>query len=207
MSTRELLNQETPESALQKLLEGNERFRRHEHTFRDFMQEIEETKDEQFPFAAILGCMDSRVPVEILFDQGIGQLFVLRLAGNVMNKDIIAGLEYACGVVGSKLIMVMGHENCGAVKAACDDVNIGHITEIVKKIKPSIDILESPETDKSEIAFVNDIAKINVMITIDEIREKSSILRELEESEKIKIVGAYYHVHSGKVEIICGNDT
>lgn len=202
MSTKELLSRETPDTALQKLLEGNERFRRHEHTFRDFMQEIEETKDEQFPFAAILGCMDSRVPVEILFDQGIGQLFVLRVAGNIENDDIIAGLEYACSVIGSKLIVVMGHENCGAVKAACDNVNIGHITEIVKKIKPSIEILEETESDWTESSFVNEIAKVNVMITIDEIREKSCILRELEQKGQIKIVGAYYHVHSGTVEIV-----
>jgi carbonic anhydrase len=202
MSTKELLSRETPDTALQKLLEGNERFRRHEHTFRDFMQEIEETKDEQFPFAAILGCMDSRVPVEILFDQGIGQLFVLRVAGNIENDDIIAGLEYACSVIGSKLIVVMGHENCGAVKAACDNVNIGHITEIVKKIKPSIEILEETEADWTESSFVNEIAKVNVMITIDEIREKSCILRELEQKGQIKIVGAYYHVHSGTVEIV-----
>jgi carbonic anhydrase len=202
MSTKELLSRETPDTALQKLLEGNERFRRHEHTFRDFMQEIEETKDEQFPFAAILGCMDSRVPVEILFDQGIGQLFVLRVAGNIENDDIIAGLEYACSVIGSKLIVVMGHENCGAVKAACDNVNIGHITEIVKKIKPSIEILEETAADWTESSFVNEIAKVNVMITIDEIREKSSILRELEQKGQIKMVGAYYHVHSGKVEIV-----
>ena len=202
MSTKELLSKETPDTALQKLLEGNDRFRRHEHTFRDFMQEIEETKDEQFPFAAILGCMDSRVPVEILFDQGIGQLFVLRVAGNIENDDIIASLEYACSVIGSKLIVVMGHENCGAVKAACDNVNIGHITEIVKKIKPSIEILEEAEADWTESSFVNEIAKINVMITIDEIREKSCILRDLEQIGQIKIVGAYYHVHSGKVEIV-----
>lgn len=202
MSTKELLSKETPDTALQKLLEGNDRFRRHEHTFRDFMQEIEETKDEQFPFAAILGCMDSRVPVEILFDQGIGQLFVLRVAGNIENDDIIAGLEYACSVIGSKLIVVMGHENCGAVKAACDNVNIGHITEIVKKIKPSIEILEETAADWTESSFVNEIAKVNVMITIDEIREKSCILRELEQKGQIKMVGAYYHVHSGKVEIV-----
>lgn len=202
MSTKEQLAIETPDSAMQKLLEGNARFRRHEHTFRDFMQEIEETKNEQFPFAAILGCMDSRVPVEILFDQGIGQLFVLRLAGNVVNKDIIAGLEYACGVIGSKLILVLGHENCGAVKAACDDVNIGHITEIVKKIKPSIDILDEQEMGITGSAFVNEIAKVNVMVTIDEIREKSCILRDLEKEGSIKIIGAYYHVHSGKIEIL-----
>lgn len=202
MSTKEQLAIETPDSAMQKLLEGNERFHRHEHTFRDFMQEIEETKNEQFPFAAILGCMDSRVPVEILFDQGIGQLFVLRLAGNVVNKDIIAGLEYACGVIGSKLILVLGHENCGAVKAACDDVNIGHITEIVNKIKPSIDILDEQEMGITGSAFVNEIAKVNVMVTIDEIREKSCILRDLEKEGSIKIIGAYYHVHSGKIEIL-----
>lgn len=205
MSTKFILEQETPDSALHKLLEGNERFRRHEHTFRDFMQEIEETKDEQFPFAAILGCMDSRVPVEILFDQGIGQLFVIRVAGNIENTDIIAGLEYACGVIGSKLIMVMGHENCGAVKAACDNVELGYITKLVKKIKPSVDILESAETDFTGTAYINEIAKINVMITIDEIREKSKILRELEQSGTIKIVGAYYQVHSGKVEILTDN--
>ncbi len=202
MNTKAILAQETADSALRKLLEGNERFRRHEHTYRDFMQEIEETKDDQYPFAAILGCMDSRVPVEILFDQGIGQLFVLRLAGNVVNKDIMAGLEYACGVVGSKLILVLGHENCGAVKAACDDINIGHISEIVKKIKPSIDILNQPDVAITGSALVNEIAKLNVMVTIDEIREKSGILRDLEKEGKIKIIGAYYHVHSGRIEIL-----
>jgi carbonic anhydrase len=203
MSTKAILERETPDSALQKLLDGNNRFRNHQHTVRDFMQEMVDTKEEQFPFAIILGCIDSRVPVEILFDQGIGDLFVTRVAGNIVNKDIIGGMEFACKVVGSKVIMVLGHENCGAVKAACDDINIGYITDIVKKIKPSIQNSELiVPLNSSNEEHINKIARTNVNLTIDSIREKSKVLRNLEQLGMIKIVGAYYHIHSGEVEIL-----
>lgn len=203
MSTKAILAQETPDSALLKLLQGNLRFLNHQHTYRDFMQEVDEAKEDQYPFAIILGCIDSRVPVEILFDQGIGDLFVTRTAGNIVNPDILGGMEYACGVVGSKLVMVLGHESCGAVKAACDDIKIGYITEIVRKLKPSIDLIDvSQPISSQDVDCVNKIAKTNVNLTIENIRNQSEILRKLEEEGKIKIVGAYYHLQSGKVEII-----
>jgi len=203
MSTKAQLALETPDSVLQKLLQGNVRFRDHEHTHRDFMQEIKETEGDQYPFAIILGCMDSRVPVEILFDQGIGDLFINRVAGNVENSDIIGGMEYACEVIGTKLIMVLGHENCGAVKAACDDVQLGHITEIVQKIKPSIKLVGlSVENTSKNDEYVDQIAKVNVLQTIESIRQKSEVLRELELGGKIKIVGAFYRLQSGMVDLI-----
>ena len=203
MSTKAILEQETPDSALSKLLEGNTRFINHLHTFRDFMEEVDQTKEDQYPFAIILGCIDSRVPVEILFDQGIGDLFVTRTAGNIVNPDILGGMEYACSVVGSKLIMVLGHEGCGAVKAACDDIQLGHLTEVIHKIKPAInssDCLE--EISSSNTECVNTVAINNVKQTIENIRLQSTILKELEYEGKIKIVGAFYRLHSGRVEVI-----
>ena len=203
MSTKAILEHETPDSALKKLLEGNQRFIDHKHTNRDFMSEVEETREEQFPFAIILGCIDSRVPVEILFDQGIGDLFVTRVAGNIVNSDIIGSMEYACGVVGSKLIMVLGHERCGAVTAALKEIELGHITGILDKIKPSIlKVSGGEKLNPNNDEHINSVALNNVKATIEVIRKQSDLLKALENDGKIKIVGAFYHLESGKVEVI-----
>ncbi|HIP48743.1 MAG TPA: carbonic anhydrase, partial [Lutibacter sp.] len=156
-----------------------------------------------YPFAIVLGCVDSRVPVELLFDQGVGDIFVTRIAGNFETNMIIAGMEYACKVVGSKLIMVLGHENCGAVKATCDTIELGHITELISKIKPAIvkTKIEGELNSKNKKA-VNAIAKTNVQLTIKRILEKSPILKDMNDEGSIKIVGAYYKVSTGIVELM-----
>lgn len=203
MSDKRRLQNMTPDLAIKELLEGNRRFRKHEHINRDFMDEVKSSATEQFPFAIILGCIDSRVPVEILFDQGVGDLFITRIAGNFENNDIIASMEYACKIVGSKLIMVLGHENCGAVKASCDKVEMGHITELISRIEPAIHKTKiiGKVSSKNKKA-VNAIAKTNVQLTINRILHKSTILNELNKEGSIKIVGAYYKVSSGKVELL-----
>ncbi len=201
MSTKKILATLTPDQAIQNLKDGHERFRNHEHITRDFLKEVEETSEKQFPFAIILGCIDSRVPVEILFDQGIGDLYVTRVAGNFENSDILASMEYACKVTGSKLVVVLGHESCGAVKAACDHVEFGHITSLLGRIGPAIARTEvEGEISSKNEKFVNDVAKTNVRLTIQRVREKSVILKELEQKGEIKIVGAYYSLSDGKVE-------
>lgn len=203
MSTKKILAALSPEQALKDLKKGHERFKNHEHITRDFMQEVQDTVDTQYPFAIILGCIDSRVPVEILFDQGIGDLFVTRVAGNFENDDILASMEYACEVTGSKLIVVLGHESCGAVKAACDDVQIGHITGLLDRIKPAIAQTKiKGEISSKNAQCINDVAKTNVKLTIDRIRLKSTILNKLEQKRQIKIVGAYYSLSDGVVEFM-----
>jgi len=203
MSKKEILNQLSPDEALQKLIDGNLRFRKSEHINRDFMKETQDTAGEQYPFAIILGCIDSRVPVEILFDQGVGDLFVTRVAGNFENGDILASLEFACKVVGSKLIMVLGHEDCGAIKAACDGIEVGHITSLINNIKPAIVKTKVVGNSTSENKkYINDVAKSNVHLTIRRIREKSSIINSLEKEGRIKIVGAYYNIDLGEVSLI-----
>ena len=203
MSKKEILNLLSPDEALQKLIDGNLRFRKSEHINRDFMKETQDTAGEQYPFAIILGCIDSRVPVEILFDQGVGDLFVTRVAGNFENDDILASLEFACKVVGSKLIMVLGHEDCGAIKAACDGIEVGHITSLINNIKPAIvntKIIGDSTSENKK--YINDVAKSNVQLTIKRIREKSSIINFLEQEGRIKIVGAYYNIDLGKVSLL-----
>jgi len=203
MSKKEILNQLSPDEALQKLLDGNLRFRKSEHINRDFMKETQDTAGEQYPFAIILGCIDSRVPVEILFDQGVGDLFVTRVAGNFENDDILASLEFACEVVGSKLIMVLGHEDCGAIKAACDGIEVGHITGLINNIKPAITKtkIDGDNTSVNK-KYINDVAKTNVQLTIERIREKSDIIHSLEQEGRIRIVGAYYNLDLGEVSLL-----
>jgi carbonic anhydrase len=197
------LNAMTPKEAILKLLEGNKRFRNNQHTKRNFMDEVQKTAKNQYPFAIVLGCIDSRVPIEVLFDQKIGNLFVTRIAGNFENNDVIAGMEYACEVVGSKLIMVLGHENCGAIKATCDDVKLGHITELVNKLKPAISQTKiNGAINSKNKECVDAVSETNVKLTIKRILEKSEILKRLNDSRQIKVVGAFYHLSSGKVEII-----
>jgi len=193
----------TPELAIKELIDGNLRFRKHEHITRDFMDEVQKSAAKQYPYAIILGCIDSRVPIEILFDQGVGDLFITRVAGNFENTDILASMEYACNVVGSKLIMVLGHESCGAVKATLDDVKMGHITDLVSRIKPAIAATEiNGAMSSKNKKCVDAVAKANVDLTIKRIKEKSPILKELEAQGKIKIVGAFYQVHSGEVRLL-----
>jgi len=190
----------SPTVALNSLLDGNKRFTQQLQVNRDLRSQVSDTATGQFPFAAILSCIDSRVPAEIVFDQGIGDVFSVRVAGNVVNEDILGSLEYACKVAGSKLILVMGHTKCGAVTAACENVELGNITSLLSKIKPAIALCEINATS-GEVSVEN-VAVKNVGVSIQNLRTESPILAEMEQQGLIQIVGAMYDVASGIVSVI-----
>jgi len=191
----------TADGIIASLKEGNTRYRESNLTLRNHAKQISNSASGQSPEAIILSCVDSRVPVENVFDRGIGDLFVARVAGNFVNEGILGSMEYACKVVGSKLILVMGHKQCGAVKAAVDDVKLGNITPMLSKIKPSIGRVEyeGEKTSKNK-EFVNMVCESNVEHTIEQIRLQSPILKEMEANGEIKIVGALYDLDNGKVK-------
>ena len=205
--TKEIQNTFAPTSILEDLLRGNKRYIEDKKVAVDYMEQVKKTVEGQFPKAVILSCIDSRVPVEIIFDQSIGDVFVARVAGNFENADILGSLEYSCKVAGSRLVLVLGHESCGAVKAACDGVELGNITEMLSKIRPAVKLSAEQidgEPNSSNEEMVAKTVANNVLLTIDRIREKSGILKEMEDNEQIKIVGGVYHLSSGKVEVITG---
>lgn len=192
------LDKITPKKALQLLKKGNKRFVENLKKHQNLIEQVVETSNGQFPFAVILSCVDSRVPVELVFDEGIGDLFSVRLAGNIVNDDVLASLEYACKVIGSKLIVVLGHTDCGAIRAAYDDVKIGNIPKLTKKIKPAIKAVSgNTNTEKENILDL--VARENVLNSIKTIRLQSSILNELENQNEIAIIGAMYCVRTGIV--------
>lgn len=193
----------TPDEVLEDLLKGNERFTSDDFHSRDYNAIKVSATGGQYPKAVVLSCVDSRVPVETVLDQGIGDVFVARVAGNFENTDILGSMEYACKVAGSKLVFVLGHESCGAVSAACDGVELGNITHLLSNIKPAVDAVETKgNRDSSNKDFVNDVVQKNVELTIKRIRDKSSILQTMEENNEIKIVGGVYSLQSGKVELL-----
>ena len=193
-------DQITPADALNRLVEGNKRFTQNTQVQRDLQEQIVDTSQGQYPFAAILSCIDSRVPAEIVFDQGIGDVFSARVAGNIVNEDILGSLEYACKVAGSKLIVVLGHTKCGAVTAACKNVELGNITVLLSKIKPAVEkFSKGVEMDAEAI---EEVAIQNVLLSIDNIRKESPILAEMEKEAQIKIIGAIYNVASGEVAFL-----
>jgi len=193
-------NQITSAAALNRLFEGNKRFTQNTYDQRDFQKQIVDTSEGQFPFAAILSCIDSRVPVEIVFDLGIGDVFSARVAGNIVNEDILGSLEYACKVAGSKLIVVLGHTKCGAVTAACKNVELGNITALLSKIKPAVNMLKvGNELTESQI---EQVSVQNVKLSIENIRQESSILSDMEKEGQVEIVGAIYNVSNGRVEFL-----
>jgi len=198
--TKVLQEKMSPAVALNSLLEGNKRFTQQLQVNRDLMSQVSDTATGQFPFAAILSCIDSRVPAEIVFDQGIGDLFSVRVAGNVVNEDVLGSLEYACKVAGSKLVLVMGHTKCGAVTAACENVELGNITSLLAKIKPAIALSEN--NSSSGAISVENVSVKNVGISIETLRKESPILAEMEQQGLIQIVGAIYDVASGIVSVI-----
>lgn len=193
----------TPEQVIENLKKGNERFMKNDLTQRNHSAQVRKTTKGQFPQAVVLSCIDSRVPVEDVFDKGIGDVFVARVAGNFENVDILGSLEYSCKVAGSKVVMVLGHEHCGAVKAAVDDVKLGNITEMLSKIRPTITAIEydGDRTSKNK-EFVHMACESNVKNTIEQIRAKSPILKEMEDKGEIKIVGAIYDLDDGKVNFV-----
>ena len=202
--TKEAQDKLTPDQVLAEFKDGNERFRKGIETHRDHSEQVRNYESGQYPKAIVLGCIDSRVPVEDVFDQGIGDLFVGRVAGNVVNEDQLGSMEYACKVAGAKLVMVLGHEHCGAVKSAIDDVKLGNITALLTKIKPAL--LKSQDftgekTSKNE-AFVKHVCENNVRNTIEQIRAKSPILKEMETKGQIKIVGAYFDLSDSSLEFV-----
>jgi carbonic anhydrase len=203
--TKEAQDQLTPMKVLQDFIEGNSRFIRNEvHTI-DHKALISQTTDGQHPKAIVLSCIDSRVPVELIFDQTIGDVFVARVAGNFENTDILGSIEYSCKVAGSKLVFVLGHESCGAIKAACDHVKLGNITALLENIQPAVKLSETQVKGKhnsSNNEFVVKTTENNVQLTIQRIREKSPILKEMEEAGEIKIIGGVYHISSGKVTLL-----
>ena len=196
----------TPEEVLQDLLAGNHRFVTNTVHSVDTSAIIKQTTSVQNPKAIVLSCIDSRVPIELLFDQTIGDIFVARVAGNFENTDILGSMEFSCKIAGSKLIFVLGHQDCGAIKAACDDVKLGNITAMLQNIQPAITatinknnhlVVSAKNTD-----FVNKVTEENVQLTIQRIREKSVLLKEMEAKGEVKIIGGIYNVSTGKVTVL-----
>lgn len=201
--TKEEQDALTPDMVIQSFKEGNERFMRNDLTQRNHSEQVRKSTNAQYPKAIILSCVDSRVPVEDVFDRGIGDIFVARVAGNFVNEDILGSMEFACKVSGSKLVLVLGHEHCGAVKAAVDDVKLGNITPMLAKIQPAVESVAytGERTSKNE-EFVHMVCESNVKNTMDQIRINSPILKEMEDKGEIKIVGAIYDMDSGKVSML-----
>ncbi len=198
--TKEEQDALTPDEVIRTLKDGNARFMNNDLTKRNHSEQIRMTTMAQYPKAIVLSCVDSRVPVEDVFDRGIGDLFVARVAGNFVNTDILGSMEFACNVSGSKLILVMGHEHCGAVKAAVDDVKLGNITPMLEKIKPAIaSVNYEGEKNSKNQEYVHMVCESNVRNTINEIRKNSPILKEMEDNGEIKIVGAVYDMDNGQV--------
>jgi len=200
--TKETQDNLTPELALDILKEGNERFVNNIKTHRNLLQQVNETSAGQFPFAAILSCIDSRTSAELIFDQGLGDILSIRIAGNILNEDILGSMELACKIAGSKLIVVLGHTKCGAITGACDNIVLGNITALLNKIKPAITLeTQTPAEQRNgnNESFVYKVTENNVFITVKKVREQSSILKEMEQTKQIKIVGGLYDVDSGQV--------
>jgi len=193
----------TPQTSLTALKEGNERFINGNQVTRNLNAQVEDTSSGQYPFATVLHCIDSRVSAEHIFDQGIGDLFSIRIAGNFVNEDILGSMEFACKLAGTKVLVVLGHTACGAVKGACDHARMGNLTALINKLEPAVDAVSSPanesERTSANIDFVNAVAAENVEMTMADIREKSPILKEMEANGEIQIVGGMYDIATGKV--------
>ncbi len=200
MKTHTKLTQDnlTPKDAHNILVEGNKRFYENLKLQRNLQDQVLETSKGQYPFAVILSCIDSRVPAELVFDQGIGDIFSVRVAGNVINEDILGSMEYGCKVAGSKIIVVMGHSKCGAVTSACNHVELGNITGLLSKIQPAVKSIESNGTEMTQ-EDIELVSEKNVKLSIERIRQESQILADLEKEGQIEIVGAMYDVNNGIV--------
>ena len=196
----------SPAKALELLKEGNLRFTAKQQVQRDLNLQVEQTSTGQFPFATVLSCIDSRVPAELVFDQGIGDVFSVRIAGNFVNADILGSMEFASKLAGTKLILVLGHTACGAVKGACDHAELGNLTGMLDNIAPAVDAIVEPsaaaERTSANIDFVNAVGTKNVELTIDRIREESPVLAEMEQTGEIQIVGGMYDISTGKVNFL-----
>ncbi len=202
--TRETQATMTPQKSLQYLKEGNQRFQNNLKAHRNLLEQVNDTSDGQFPFATILSCIDSRVSAELVFDQGLGDIFSVRIAGNFVNEDILGSMEFACKLAGTKLIVVLGHTSCGAVKGACDDAKMGNLTKLIEKITPAVNAVPEPKDaslrNSENLDFVDNVAEKNVLLTIDRIHAESPILTEMEKSGEIMIIGAMYDINTGEVK-------
>ena len=194
----------TPDAVLQEFKEGNRRFRSGQVTRRNHREQVRKSAPGQFPKAMVLSCLDSRVPVEDVFDQGIGDLFVGRVAGNFVNTDLLGSMEFACKVAGAKMILVMGHQHCGAIRGAIDDVKLGNLTSLLANIKPAVALSQDFPGEKTSAnpLYVKHVAENNVRVALANIRSKSPILQEMAEEGQIKIVGAFYRLTDGTLEFI-----
>ncbi|CAM1360910.1 carbonic anhydrase family protein [Tenacibaculum xiamenense] len=201
--TKETQAAMTPEKSLQALKEGNLRFQQSLKADRNLLEQVNDTKSGQFPFATILSCIDSRVSSELIFDQGIGDIFSVRIAGNFVNEDILGSMEFACKLAGTRLIVVLGHTSCGAVKGACDDAKLGNLTGMLGKIKPAVEAVAEPKDtsirNSSNLSFVNNVAKKNVELTIDNIVKQSEVLADMHNNGEIQIIGGMYDIKDGSV--------
>ena len=193
----------SPDAALQALKDGNKRFITSTQVSRDLMQQVADTSTGQYPFATVLHCIDSRVSAELVFDQGIGDLFSIRIAGNFVNEDILGSMEFATKLAGTKVVVILGHTACGAVKGACDHAKLGNLTGMLEKIAPAVSQVKDPADaslrTSSNIDFVNRVAVKNVHMAIDNLRAMSPVLKEMEAAGEIKVVGAMYHIENGQV--------
>ena len=202
--TKETQATTTPKMALEFLREGNHRFVNNLRSNRNLLKQVNETRDGQFPFAAILSCIDSRTSSELIFDQGLGEIFSIRIAGNVINEDILGSMEFACDIAGSKLIVILGHTKCGAIRGACDNVQMGNLSTLLNKIQPSVyyerTITENRTAENAE--FVEKVSRIQVKRSVENIVERSVILREMIEKGEIGLIGALYDVETGQVEFL-----
>lgn len=202
--TKETQASTTPQRALEFLKEGNARFINNLKADRDLLKQANDTRDGQWPFATVLSCIDSRTSAELIFDQGLGDIFSIRIAGNIINTDILGSMEFACNVAGSKLLVVLGHSSCGAIKGACDHVEMGNLTELLAKLQPAVyqerTVRDPSERTAKNKPFVESVARINVLRSVRAIVERSYILEQLVEAGKVAIVGGMHNLETGKVE-------
>lgn len=202
--TRETQASMTADKALQFLKEGNQRFQNNLKANRNLLEQVNDTSEGQFPFATILSCIDSRVSAELVFDQGLGDIFSIRIAGNFVNEDILGSMEFACKLAGTKLVVVLGHTSCGAIKGACDHARMGNLTALINKIEPAVAAVPEPKEESQRnsknLDFVDKVAAKNVELTLENIRERSRILAEMEKNGEIMVIGALYDISTGAVD-------
>ena len=200
--TKEMQNSISPSMALDLLKEGNKRFVNNLKINRNLLQQANETSDGQHPFAVILSCIDSRTSAELIFDKGLGDVFSVRIAGNIINEDILGSMEFGCKVAGAKIIVVLGHTKCGAIKGACDNVELGNLTSLISKIKPAVDLENSTtkNRDSSNSIFVENVAELNVALSVKTILLKSAIISEMVKNNEIGIIGGLHDITTGEVK-------
>ena len=201
VTTKEIQSKTSALEVLEILKEGNQRFVNRDPKSRNLLEQVNTTSSGQFPLAVVISCIDSRVPTEMIFDQGIGDVFCVRVAGNVINQDVLGSVEFACKVAGVKLIVVMGHTSCGAVKGACNNVELGNLTGLLDKIKPAISIVSNRGVAADDSRFVDQVARENVQVSLDTILNNSPVIKEMVDNHEVKCAKGMYSVQTGKVEL------